>query len=73
MLYQIDTIHDIFYHDPTKKTDRVLGQVSVFVKAKDETKRKLPSPFMIRTIERLVRSRHCRYLWKLLDEEQYGG
>lgn len=73
MLYPVNAIHDIFYHDPTKKRDRVLGKVSVFVKAEDEKNRKLPNAFMIRTIEKLVRTRHCRFLCKLLDEKHFRG
>jgi hypothetical protein len=71
MLFQVNAIHNILYDDRVKKRESLLGTVSVFVKAEDEVNRKLPPTFMIRTIEKLVSTRHCRYVQKLLDEEHF--
>jgi hypothetical protein len=73
MLFPVNAIHNILYDDRVKKRESLLGAVSVFVKAEDEVNRKLPATFMIRTIEKLVRSVHRRYVRKLLDEKRFWG
>ena len=69
MLYPVNSIHDILYDDRVKKRESLLGIVSVFVKAEDEVNRKLPATFMIRTIEKLVRTICPWRVWNLLDEK----
>lgn len=55
MLFPVNAIHNILYDDRAKKRELLLGTVGVFVKSEDEVNRKLPTTFMIRSIEKLVR------------------